>query len=459
MSRMNLFNVVRALAWILAMQTLTLAAADRAKAAEPPGEKPNVIFIMVDDMGVYDLGCYGQKNIQTPNVDRLAAEGMRFTQCYAGSAVCAPSRSVLMTGRHSGHTRVRGNSGIVGGVGSQRRVPLEAEDVTIAEVLKTAGYATGITGKWGLGEPDTTGVPNRQGFDEWFGYLNQQHAHSYYPEYLWHNETKVVLEGNLDGKREQYSHDLMTEFALKFIKQHQDEPFFLYIPWTVPHQKYEIPSLGHYADKPWTEEEKVNAAMISRMDTDVGKIMALLAECGIDGRTIVFFCSDNGAAKRWEGVFDSCGPLRGNKGAPYEGGLRTPMIVRWPDRVPAGTTSDLSWYFADVLPTVAELVGAETPDNLDGVSVLPTILGKPQRLDDRILYWELPWGRFPQIARRGDWKVVRPPPGQPLELYNLGRDPSEKSDIATEHPELVKQFEDYLATARFDSPNWPWKKP
>lgn len=437
---------------------LMIAARAEGAPEHDKSSKPNIIFIMADDLGVYDLGCYGQKEILTPNIDRLAVEGTRFTQCYTGSAVCAPSRSVLMTGRHTGHTRVRGNSGIVGGVGPQRRVPLEPEDVTVAEVLKQAGYTTGITGKWGLGEPETDGVPTRQGFDEWFGYLNQQHAHSYYPEYLWHNETRVVLEGNLDGKRQQYSHDLMTDFALQFINKHHGRPFFLYLAWTIPHQKYEVPSLEPYEGKPWDQDARVHAAMITRMDKHLGQIMDLLKQRAIDERTLVFFCSDNGAARRWEGTFDSCGPLRANKGAPYEGGLRTPMIARWPGRVPAGTISDCVWYFADFLPTAAEVAGVDPPQNLDGVSLLPTLLGRTQKLDERFLYWELPWGGFRQAVRRGDWKAVRPAPGKPLELYHLGNDPGEQHDVAAQHAEVVRMFEDYLKTARFDSPNWPVPK-
>ncbi len=445
----------------LILSLCTVSASRSATCAEKPKAKaarPNIIFIMVDDMGYHDLGCFGQGKILTPNVDRLAEQGMRFTQCYAGSAVCAPCRSVLMTGQHTGHTRVRGNMGIVGGVGKQRRVPLQPQDVTVAEVLKAAGYTTGITGKWGLGEPETTGVPNRQGFDEWFGYLNQRCAHSYYPPYLWHNETKLILKGNQDGRKQQYTHDMFTTFALEFIEKHHRSPFFLYVPWCVPHDKYEIPSIEPYADKPWDHDAKVYAAMITRMDKHVGQIMALLKKFEIDEKTIVFFCSDNGAVRRWEGTFDSSGPLRGHKGDPFEGGLRTPMIVRWPGRIEAGVTSDLAWYLADVLPTAAELAGVEPPENIDGVSILPTLLGKRQDLTERFLYWELPWGGFRQIVRRGDWKVIRHRPGAPLELYHLAKDLGEKQNVAGEYPQIVKVFEDYLKTARFDSPNWPVRK-
>ena len=426
-----------------------------------PARKPNIIFIMADDLGYGDLGCYGQKEILTPNIDKLADEGTRFTQCYTGSTVCAPSRSVLMTGQHTGHTRVRNNMGKVGGVlvtdnGSpQRRVPLEAEDVTVAEVLRQTGYATGITGKWGLAEPNTDGVPTRQGFDEWFGYLNQRRAHTYYPPYLWRNEEKMILDANAGGKRGRYSHDMFTEFALDFIRRHKAGPFFLYLPYTIPHAKYEIPSTEPYTDKSWPDDAKVHAAMITRMDADVGLIMKLLKELAIDEKTVVFFCSDNGAAKRWEGIFDSSGPLRGQKTNLYEGGIRTPMIVRRPGRIPAGKKNDAPWYFADVMPTLAELAGATPPANIDGISILPTLLGRSQRTDDRFLYWEFPAGKFQQAVRWRNYKAVRPAPDKPLELYDLSRDIAEENDIAAENSDVIARIETYLKTARTDSPNWP----
>ena len=427
-----------------------------------PMAKPNIIFIMADDLGYADLGCYGQKKIKTPNIDRLAAEGTRFTQCYAGSTVCAPSRSVLMTGQHTGHTRVRGNFGKAGGVlvtgsGSpQRRIPLKPEDITVAEVLKQAGYTTGITGKWGLGEPDSTGLPTRQGFDEWFGYLNQRAAHSYYPQYLWHNEEKVILEGNKDGQRKQYSHDLVTDFTLDFIRRQSYKPFFLYLAFTIPHAKYEIPSTDPYTDKPWPKDAKVHAAMITRMDRDIGVIMALLRRLKIDENTIVFFCSDNGAAQRWEGTFDSSGPLRGKKTTMYEGGLRTPMIVRFPGKVGAAKLNTTAvWYFADVLPTLADLAGVKLPPGIDGISVLPTLLGKKQNTADRFLYWEFPSGGFKQAVRWRNYKAVRLAPNKPWELYDLEKDLAEQNNIASDNPDVVAKIQAYLTTARTDSPNWP----
>jgi len=325
-------------------------------------------------------------------------------------------------------------------------------------VLKQAGYAAGITGKWGLGEPDTTGIPNRQGFDEWFGYLNQRNAHSYYPPYLWHNEQKQILEGNKDGKREVYSHDLVTDFALDFIRGRKADPFFLYLPYTIPHAKYEIPSTEPYTDKPWPKDAKVHAAMITRMDRDIGRIMALLKELNIDDKTMVFFCSDNGAAQRWEGIFDSSGPLRGRKRDMYEGGIRTPMVVRWPGKVPAGKLNATAvWYFADVLPTLAQLAGVKPPSGIDGISILPTLLGKKQITDDRFLYWEFFERNFQQAVRWRNYKAVRPAPGKPLELYDLAKDLAEKHNIADRYPKVIARIEKYLATARTDSPNWPVK--
>ena len=366
-----------------------------------------------------------------------------------------------MTGQHTGHTRVRGNFGRVGGVlvtdnGSpQRRVPLEPEDITVAEVLKQAGYATCITGKWGLGEPDTTGIPNRQGFDEWLGYLNQRRAHTYYPPYLWHNQQKLILEENKDGKPGQYSHDLFTKFALDFIRKNQGKPFFLYLAYTIPHAKYEIPDIGPYRNEPWPQDAKVHAAMITRMDRDIGSIMSLLRDLGIDRNTIVFFTSDNGAARRWDGIFDSSGPLRGHKGDLYEGGIRTPMIVRWPGKVLAGKTNHTPWYFADVLPTLAELADVEPPTGIDGLSVLPTLLGKKQDFNDRFLYWEYPGGGLRQAVRWRNYKAIRPAPDKPLRLYDLANDIAEQHDIANQNEGVVAVIEEYLKTARTDSPNWP----
>ncbi len=422
------------------------------------GKQPNIIFIMADDLGYGDLGCYGQTVIQTPHIDALASEGMRFTQCYAGSTVCAPSRSVLMTGKHTGHTTVRGNfgkGGVVGLGGGKGRVPLKAEDVTIAECLKQAGYATGMTGKWGLGEPETSGQPNRQGFDQWFGYLNQRRAHTYYPTFIWRNQDRLILNGNQDGKQQQYTHDMFTKFALDFIRNHQTGPFFLYVPYCIPHSKYEIPSTDPYTNQPWKKNEKIHAAMVTRMDKDVGQILTLLKTLNLKDNTIVFFCSDNGAAERWDGRFDSSGPLRGRKRDLYEGGIRTPMIVSWPSKIKQGSVSDLPWYFPDVLPTLAEIAGSRAPVSIDGTSVLPTLLGRPQNLSERYLYWEFFERGFQQAMRWHDWKVVRQSPGQALELYDLHNDPCETKNIAVDHPKIIAIMEAYLKNARTKSEDWP----
>jgi arylsulfatase A-like enzyme len=426
-------------------------AARQASAAPKSPKPPNIIYIMADDLGVYDLGCYGQKLIRTPHVDKLAAEGMRFTQCYAGSAVCAPARSVLMTGQHTGHTRVRGNFGKVGGVGPQRRVPLKKEDVTVAEVLQAAGYATGITGKWGLGEPGTDGVPNKKGFDEWLGYLNQRRAHTYYPDYIWRNQTKLPLPGNAGGKRKQYVHDLFAQFALDFVNKHKDRPFFLYLAHTIPHAKFEIPSDAPYSDRKWPAKLKNYAAMVTRMDRDVGDLMALLKKLALDDNTVVFFCSDNGSALA-DPLFKSTGPLRSKKGSVYEGGLRVPMIARWPGKIAPGTVSGQVWAFWDFLPTAADLARATPPKNIDGVSIVPVLLGKRKNIPRDFLYWE--YGAA-QATRMGDWKGVRASRKKPLQLYNLKDDLGEKTNLAAKNPDVVKKIEAIMAREHVASPNWP----
>jgi arylsulfatase A-like enzyme len=412
---------------------------------------------MADDLGYGDLGCYGQARIKTPQVDKLATEGMRFTQCYAGSTVCAPSRSCLMTGQHTGHTLVRGNA----------RIPLRQEDTTVAEVLKDAGYATGIVGKWGLGEPDTTGVPNRQGFDYWFGYLNQRNAHNYYPEYLWRNEERHPLPDNENDARGAYTHDLFTEDALRFIDDHRHHPFFLYLPYTIPHANnelgretgdgMEVPSQGDYAHADWPDVEKNTAAMISRLDSDVGRIMERLQDLGIDEDTVVFFTSDNGPHR--EGghdadFFDSRGPLRGIKRDLYEGGIRVPMIARWPGVIPRGVVSDTPWAFWDLLPTAADIAGAVPPEDVDGVSVLPALRGEEQTPHE-YLYWEFYERGFDQAVRMGPWKGVRRSRNEDrLELYNLDDDIGETTDIAAEHPGIASRIAAVMREAHADNEHY-----
>jgi arylsulfatase A-like enzyme len=432
--------------------------------------RPNIIFIQADDLGYGDLSCYGQRKFKTPNIDRLAAEGMRFTQYYAGGTVCAPSRSALMTGQHTGHTRIRGNA----------RRPLLPEDVTVAEVLKAtpgAGYKTALIGKWGLGEAGTTGVPNRQGFDYFFGYLNQRHAHNYYPTFLWRNEERVKLRNVVPDEDEEgsgnstnrvdYTHDLMAEEALKFIERNIGGPFFLYLAFTIPHANneaknkgMEVPDLGEFASEDWPDQEKAKAAMITRMDRDVGRLMASLKKLGIDDNTLVFFTSDNGPHREGGAdpdFFDSNGPLRGIKRDLYEGGIRVPMIARWPNRIKAGANSDHVWAHWDVLPTLAEIAGVNPPAHIDGISMLTVLLGRPRRVHE-FLYWEFHERGFSQAVRMGDWKAVRKSPDSPLELYDLKNDLGEQNDVAAKHPEVVKKIEDYLKTARTESELWPTGK-
>jgi arylsulfatase A-like enzyme len=416
---------------------------------------------MADDLGYHDLGCYGQQEIQTPRLDRLAASGIRFTDVYAGSSVCAPSRSSLMTGQHAGTTTIRGNFPAEGGrpdMYGTRRLPLPDGDVTVAEVLKQAGYVTGMAGKWGLGEPGTTGEPHRQGFDDFYGFLNQQHAHSYYPQFQWRNGERVDIPENRNGARGRYSHDLHTEFAFEFIRARAEEtqPFFLYLPYQIPHSRYEIPSVEPYADRDWSDEAKVHAAMITLLDRDVGRLMDLLEELGLAERTLVFFTSDNGAAQRWEGVFDSSHPLRGRKRDLYEGGIRVPMLVTGPG-VPAGVVSSAPWYHPDVLPTLAELAGipAAVPAAVDGLSVAPALRGEIQpELGERPMYWEFHERGFDQAIRQGRWKAVRLNAG-PIELYNLENDLAEAHDLAAEHPEKVAELQQRMSEMRTPSRSWP----
>ena len=429
---------------------------------------PNIVFILADDLGYGDLGCYGQREIRTPNLDKMAAEGIRFTQCYAGSTVCAPSRCCLMTGLHTGHAPIRGNAA----------VPLHPEDVTVAEVLKAAGYATGLVGKWGLGEPGTTGVPNRQGFDEFFGYLNQGHAHNSFPTYLWRNEEKVPIEGNTEqpdhpgvcAECKTFSNDLFTREALDFVQRHRAEPFFLYLAYTIPHANnerggatgdgMETPSYEPYDDKPWPKPQKGHAALITRMDRDVGALFQKLQEFGIGENTIVFFASDNGTHKEGGAdpqFFKSSGPLRGYKRDLYEGGIRVPMIVRWPGKIAPGAVSDFVWAFWDFLPTAAEIAGRPAPQALDGRSVLPALLGKRQK-EHEFLYWEFHERGFTRAVRMGKWKAVGLGPDKPLELYDLDADVGETHDVAGDNPEIVTRIETYLRTARTASERWPVKK-
>ena len=464
----------RAALWLPIWILLLLATAP-ARSADPKlsilekklaalHSKPNIIFILADDLGYGELGCYGQKRIKTPNLDRLATEGTRFTQCYAGSPVCAPSRAVLMTGRHTGHVSIRGNADL----------PLSTNETTVAELLKAAGYQTGLIGKWGLGETNTPSTPDRRGFDEWFGFLNQHHAHDYYPAYLWRSSVLSEEElksspivANQNGAKGRYVHDLFTQAATNFIRVSKYQPFFLYLAYTIPHannelkdQGMQVPSDAPYSAEDWPQPEKNKAAMITRMDRDIGAIMAQLKALRIESNTVVFFSSDNGPHKEGGAnaqFFQSSGPLRGIKRDMYEGGIRVPMIARWPGKIPAGVTSDQVWAFWDFLPTVAELAGFKPPAGIDGLSMLPALLGKKQANQHEFLYWEFHEKGSKQAVRTEDWKAVRLAPGAPLELYDLKTDPGETNNVAGSQPKIVAKVEAYLKTARTESEHWSLK--
>ncbi|MGD2175016.1 MAG: arylsulfatase, partial [Candidatus Brocadiaceae bacterium] len=430
-----------------------------AVAAAPPvvralpgsRDKPNLIYILADDLGYGDVGCYGQDRIRTPSLDRMAAEGMRFTQHYAGSTVCAPSRCSLMTGQHTGHTWIRANG----------RAPIRPEDVTVAEVLQDAGYATGMAGKWGLGHVGTTGDPNRKGFDHFFGYVDQGRAHFYYTEYLWRNGEKVVLADNEGGKRGTYSHDLIAAEGLEFIRKNREGPFLLYLPYTIPHAEVVVPEdslaeyRGKFPEKPfpgghYCAQETPNAAragMITRMDRDIGRVFALLKELGLDEDTLVMFSSDNGpcaAGGQDYRFFESQGPLRGIKRDLYDGGIRVPTIARWPGKIDPGAVSEHVSAFWDVLPTFAELAGVEPPADIDGISMAPALLGRgDEQKQHEYLYWE---HKGDQAVRMGDWKGVRNKGGD-IELFDLGADIGEKNDLAAGHPDIVARMRDMMKTA------------
>jgi arylsulfatase len=440
-------------------------------------DKPNIIFILADDLGWRDLGCYGQTKIRTPHIDRLAAEGMRFTQAYAGNAVCAPSRCCLMTGKHPGHAIVRTNRQWKPEVQWSGQYPLPAEAITLPKLLKQQGYATGAAGKWGLGAPENPGDPKKLGIDHFFGYYCQAHAHNHYPQYVFRNGTKVILEGN-DGSAtgRQFTQDLFEAEALAFIRAHKDGPFFLYLPFTIPHLAIQVPddSLAEYkgqftetpyrgkAYQPHDTPRAGLAAMITRMDRSVGRIMALLRELRIDDRTLVLFSSDNGPVGFYAGsdnvYFGSRGELRGWKGSLYEGGIRVPLLARWPGRIKPGSTSDLPTAFWDILPTLAAVAGAEGPADTDGLSILPTLLGQEQSQKHGFLYWEFPSYGGQQAVRLGNWKGVRQNLQKgptAIELYDLATDPNETTDVAAAHPDLVQQIEAILKREHAPSPAFP----
>ena len=434
-----------AIRWMLIGVIAIVAGTPRARADEM--RKPNVIYILSDDLGYGDVGCYGQTRIKTPGIDRIAAEGMRFTQSYAGCTVCAPSRCALLTGLHTGHCYIRGNKEVK----PEGQEPLPAGTFTVARLFQQNGYYTGIIGKWGLGYPGSSGTPDKMGFDYFFGYNCQRLAHNYYPDHLWRNNDRVELDGKT------YSHDLLAADSLKFIKDHHEKPFFLYLAFTIPHAELQVPDDGPYANESWPANEKHYAAMVTRMDRDIGRLLDLLKEQSIDDNTLVIFASDNGP--HHEGgqnpeFFDSNGPLRGVKRDMYEGGIREPVLARWPGKIKPGTVSDEPWAFWDFLPTVADVLGVQPPPGLDGVSVLPTFLGQPQK-SHAFLYWEFHEKRFDQAVRMGDWKGVRKGVGGSIELYDLKADIGEKHDVAADHPDVVGKIDQIMKAEHTESPIWP----
>jgi arylsulfatase A-like enzyme len=435
------------LARLLHLLTFAVAAFHAAVA----GDKPNIIFILADDLGRGDLGCYGQKKIRTPNLDRMAAEGTRFTQAYCGTSVCAPSRCALMTGRHIGHAIIRANREYK----PEGQEPLPAGTFTVAALCRDAGYKTAAFGKWGLGFLDSTGAPDKMGFDFFFGYNCQRQAHNYYPDHLWRNRERVELDGKT------YSHDLIAREALRWVRANAGSPFFLYLAFTIPHAQYQVPDLGPYADETWPEPMKKYAAMVTRMDADIGRLLALLKELGLDEKTLVMFASDNGQDnKNCLELFQSNGPHRGSKRTMYEGGIRVPGLARWPGRIKPGTVNTTSWAFYDFLPTVADLIGQPLPDGVktDGISIAPALL-RGETMRREFLYWELHEPRFMQAVRLGDWKAARHGPGAPIELYDLAKDISETRDVAAEHPDIVQRADAILKREHIESALWPDKAP
>jgi arylsulfatase A-like enzyme len=433
----GLFPISACLLWV----TAALAAETR----------PNLVFILADDSGLGEFGCYGGTVIPTPHVDRLAREGMLFRNAYSGSAVCAPTRCVLMTGLHPGHGLRRANQSKIGLLALATGTP------TVARLLQSAGYRTGGFGKWGLGNEGTTGAAEKQGFDLFYGYYDQVHAHSYFPDELTRNGARERLPGNTGGKGTQYSHDLIEAETLRFIEAgaRRGQPFFCYAAWTLPHGKFEIPSHAQFADRPWPEPVKIHAAMIARLDAGVGKVLAKLQELGIDRNTLVVFTSDNGAEGPGRQTFNATAGLRGNKRHLYEGGIRAPFLARWPGKIAAGQTSDLLTSHVDLMATAADLAGVAAPPS-DGISILPTLLGRPQVVTHESLYWEIYEGPSPfqQAVRLGAWKGYRTGTKAPLELYHLGRDPAETTNVAAQEPAIVQAIAAVMAREHVPSPHY-----
>lgn len=432
---------------------------------------PNVIYILADDLGYGDLSCYGQEKFQTPHIDALAERGMRFTQHYSGSTVCAPSRCSLMTGMHTGHTPVRGNAEHQ----PEGQAPMPADTYTVAEHLRGAGYKTGLFGKWGLGHPGSVSEPLKMGFDQFYGYNCQRMAHCYYPAFLWNDDERELLWGNVASKQSDYAPDFIHQQALSFIRKNKDKPFFCYYAAIQPHADMVAPEQymeryrgkylpeaaypeGHYATQP--EAHAAFAAMVSVLDDYVGEITAELESLGLAENTLVIFTSDNGP--HIEGghdpkYFDSNGIQRGFKRDLYEGGIRVPMIASWPGQIKEGTLSAHVSAFWDFMPTMAELIGRPLANRVDGISMLPSLLGKPGQKQHDYLYWEFPAMKGRVAIRKGNWKAVRynvaVNRSSPLELYDLSSDPSESKNVAEENPKILKELESLMKKAREEAPN------
>lgn len=462
-----------------------ISFACKKKASEKTNnqQKPNIVFILADDLGYGDLSCYGQQNFQTPNLDKMAAGGMRFTQHYSGTTVCAPSRSSLMTGQHTGHTPIRGNKEWQ----PEGQWPMKAEAVTVAEILKQAGYTTGAFGKWGLGFVGTEGDPNQQGFDEFYGYNCQRLAHNYYPGHLWDNNLKVEIPENSGDKFGVYAPKLIHERALQFIEKNKDKPFFLFYPNIIPHAELLLPEEnlaeyrgkfqpenafkgsgpgdknfreGGYGTQP--ESHAAFAAMVTLLDKQVGEILWKLKELGLEKNTLIIFSSDNGPHREGGAdpdYFDSNGLLKGYKRDLYEGGIRVPMIAFWEGKIVAGSTSEHISAFWDFLPTVAEIAGVKTPENIDGISYLPELQGKEQKQHE-YLYWEFHELGGRQAVQKGNWKLVSyqvfDPTKTTIELFNLADDIGEENNVAEKHPEIVKELSEMMKTARTENADFPF---
>ncbi len=465
---------------ILAMVSVGV---DAFAAAIDQTRRPNIVLILADDLGYGELGCYGQQVITTPRLDRMAHEGMRFTHFYAGATVCAPSRSVLMTGKHHGHTRVRGNAGSM----NPQAQALRGDDLTLAKMLQQSGYRTALVGKWGLGDIGAaeTGLPRKQGFDEFFGYLNQTHAHNHFPDFLWRNEERVPLPNVIQPigsngagyatNAKVFADDLFADEAIAFVTKNREHPFFLYWSMVIPHANNErtrvlkngaqVPDFGPYQGLNWPETDKGHAAMISRLDGYVGRMLDTLRQLGLAENTLVLFSSDNGPHNESNHQlqrFQPSGPYSGIKRSLTDGGIRVPLLAWWPGRIRAGSESDHVGSFADIMGTASELTGATATSNIDSISFLPTLQGQnDHQRHHEFLYWEFHEGGFKQAALyRGRWKGIRAgAPDAQVTLYDQQDDPAEKIDVAAEYPEIAATIGRYLQTARTPSADWEprWK--